>query len=981
MIHELIFVNSGSNYYVRLPVDFHAALISDNNSGKTSSLSALKLFLLPEISFKKQDDKFGFASGGKYFKDISSYTYYFPGTESYIICNASNPKGRFCWILYRSTDLEYERIAVPHDYDSFEYLFWNKDSKKNENAGELWPHIGIADIKKKLISDFSGKIFTDKKSIGDAIYSRTSNVDDDSRFCILPMAKGYSSSITETIRSLLNMAFSLGDASTTSLPKAIASILDSAGMSAVRKSNSEGIFLDLDSQLTEWNELKSIDTKLKLIASQKDNWSQLQKSHSDHKRLQRKTIDHFNEIVWCLEHRRSTLKAQLSKLEEKAKKAEAELNAYLPLHQESESKYNEAKAAEAAAKRVLKDINDHIERANQARGRLQPLCPEDDRSDQAILNVLEEQIQHCRSEIEGLRDTAKAIDLMGELDKSIKANTDTKTSLNNAVISLESQTSFLDGLSVHAASILLSLNQDFARLSFTPTSDQASIIESFASLFSVKNKKLDFCNVTLLRTEYLERNNEAIKQKHKMEISRLDISINGDMSQLIRLRKNYELSKEHQSAKLIECSRELEELNQEKKALSIADGLKALLHDAEEELGIALAKFEQAKIDKEATQIVRDQLKSTLTLIIANIADQSLPLRQIEEHFTRLNRIEAVSSTLLDLNKALLEFDAERVRDISTEETEASLNELQSTLKETQSCKVDALNTMSSLLEYGIVESTPEHRHDLNNTEKFDYFYSDLQTVFFNLDKSRESYKERLVHHNNTAAAASRMIENVQGIITNFINGINEELQGYHVSNLSSVELFAELHPQYADMVKTLSRVGSRTDELLSETFYKQISDFQDKFYIKNPGKIDIAKIIEKISYRFGRNNAIEDTPQSNGTNCMVNAVLLALLLKRMVPEDLNLTMPIIFDEVSSLDESNFQEILRVMEEHGLYLFAANPEQNGVIASVLSVYHNLSTFKATDVLVQGKAEAIYYPNMEERLESIDDQNEIVMDEI
>ena len=216
------------------------------------------------------------------------------------------------------------------------------------------------------------------------------------------------------------------------------------------------------------------------------------------------------------------------------------------------------------------------------------------------------------------------------------------------------------------------------------------------------------------------------------------------------------------------------------------------------------------------------------------------------------------------------------------------------------------------------------------------------------------------------------MIENVEGIITNFVKGINDELKTYQISNLSSVELIAELHPQYIDMVKTFRRIGSRTDELLSEAFYKQIADFQSNFYIRNPGKIDLAKIIEKISYQFELNDVIEDTPQSNGTNCMVNSVLLALLLNRMVPEDLNLTMPVVFDEVGSLDEKNFQEILKVMEEHGLYLFAANPEQNGVIASVLDVYHNLSVFKATDVLVQGKAEAIYYPSMEERLEDIDD---------
>ena len=41
-----------------------------------------------------------------------------------------------------------------------------------------------------------------------------------------------------------------------------------------------------------------------------------------------------------------------------------------------------------------------------------------------------------------------------------------------------------------------------------------------------------------------------------------------------------------------------------------------------------------------------------------------------------------------------------------------------------------------------------------------------------------------------------------------------------------------------------------------------------------------------------------------------------------------------------------------------------------MIASVLDVYHNLSIFKATDVGVLNKAEAIYYPGMEERLVDI-----------
>ena len=101
---ELIFINSGSNYYSRIPLDLNAALFAGNNEGKTSSLAALKLFLLPEINFKDCENKFGFESGGSYFSNVDSFRYYFPSPESYIICNAKNPKGNFCWILFKTTD-------------------------------------------------------------------------------------------------------------------------------------------------------------------------------------------------------------------------------------------------------------------------------------------------------------------------------------------------------------------------------------------------------------------------------------------------------------------------------------------------------------------------------------------------------------------------------------------------------------------------------------------------------------------------------------------------------------------------------------------------------------------------------------------------------------------------------------------------------------------------------------------------------------
>ncbi|VEA70763.1 Uncharacterised protein [Serratia rubidaea] len=466
----------------------------------------------------------------------------------------------------------------------------------------------------------------------------------------------------------------------------------------------------------------------------------------------------------------------------------------------------------------------------------------------------------------------------------------------------------------------------------------------------------------------------ALKQTLKKGISEKNTQLKNNKLQLEHLNKSIKLKLQEKTDRISICN---------KKLIALEESISLLQ-------SYAMLQKDYDKMSAEF--VVLQEADSNATF---NFERESEQFRQLNEKFKQakkreqdLSRPKAIADKLRD-NLENLAYRSQDVLQLNRFQTmtqdEAALYDpasirfaltsIAASLNEAHTVRDNVVMHLKGLLEKKIIESTPEDRHKITLTHKMFYeYFNAFDTLFSTLGKARESYLEQLHAHNNTAATSARIIENVKGIIENFIDGINQELSTYQISNLDGVEMVADLHPQYAAAIESMRRVSATSDALLSEAFYTHIRVFQDNFYVRKTGKIDLSRIIEKISYRFDRNGVKETIPQSNGTNCMVNAVLLALLLKRMVPEDLQLSMPVIFDEIGSLDENNLSEILKVMNEHGLTLFAANPDATGIIASVLDVYHDLSCFPATDVDVQGKAELIYFAGMEERLADIPDDS-------
>ncbi|WP_320151355.1 hypothetical protein [uncultured Tolumonas sp.] len=974
-IIELIFINSGSNYYVKLPVDNNAALYSGNNQGKTSTLAALKLFLLPEVNFKKSADKFGFASGGEYFSDIDSFQYYFPSSESYIICNSENPAWRdgFCWVLFRTTDYGYHRIAVPHPYSYIEHLFWDGSSKLNNGIGQLRIDINLTEIKKKLTSkEYGGELFTDRTLIGEAIYSRTSTTDDHTRFSLLPMSKRFTAASVDTVRALLGMAFSLGNASTSTLPMAIGSIIDGMGLSVVKD---DGVFIDLDSALDEWQRLKKEDERLSLIEELQPKWKELKLDNSIYNSLKLDINKKYQTIFSAVYNKREELNAKLKSLIEELTIAEKNYNLSNKSSINAEDKLKTVLAQHDAQKKMIHNLEIQLKQIEEIRLYYGPLCQSESRNDEELLNVILEEIKFIDQEIKALENEGVAQNKLIKVLSDIKESQDELLTLKRNIIELDNGQSFFDNLEQHSRSVLSSLNSGFAQINYKPTEQEKNIICSFTGMFSCVDECLCFNGVKIPSAKFKEHDLEMVKNKVKDKIENIKrqlILYNKEKSSLL---ESLKMKPEARVSKLHESKCELDKVTKKK---NIFEGRSILADNLRE------AECELIEIKKQEEIFKENHEKSIETLKESNKKYKDTLFRQneIQKPLERLDsQYKEIDELLYKHQGVIVKYNENDAIQSSIEYEESIIRDemllLSNKLKEVDSIRERVLERFRYLLGKNIIHSSPEDIYSINTTRKiFQDYFDSFETLFSTLERSRNRYIEQLNAHNNTAETSAKIIENIKGVIESFIYEINQQLNGYHISNLDGFEITADLHPLYVEVVESMNKVSSHLNSLLPEDFYKQVQNFQSKFYIRKTGKIDLSKIIEKVSYQFNRNGKKEAVPQSNGTNCMVNAVLLALLLKRLVPEDLELSIPVIFDEVGSLDERNLYEILSVVEEHGLTLFAANPEATGVIASVLDTYHDLSSFQVSDVEVHGKAEWIYFSGMEETLFNVKNHNDL-----
>jgi len=902
ILRRMVYVNSAGHGYSEILLDDHLAMFGENNVGKTASLAGTKLLLYPESNLRNCESKFRFEGKEGAFTMEESYQFYFPDPKSFIILEVQNPEGMFCMVLYKNNNYTYSRLFIPLAYGDLRHLFWSKD---NEDFNE---NLSIASIK-EFTQAQDGLQVKDETELRSLMFGSARSDSKRNRFCVLPLKEATLDSV-EAFRHIYQLAFDTSNKKTKTLPTAIATLLEMGRGRDEEK---------LNSNLTELNEQYS-----KLIAK-KDYLDSLNNARPYYERAFA-AYEKFDKAHIIYSQAYQSTKNAIQNAKE----------SYVAQHSEIKAQYDEQLKA-------LEKINDKLENANRESQRLEGRIEEkqvtlkrDKEKSVAVkrkcssygekidfsnvVSTLKKQAKKLKIELEqyreenGLQTLLK--DNINRRNQCIKNKDKAEAFIN------DTSSAFLHKLDdKHSASILLSLNSEFSELTLEITENIASTVKQFAKLFDkTDQEQLKFLDTPFSETRYVgySESESVERAKEKIEELKSEIqALDNDISKYNKALKTKDFDK-----LISETDKELKTVT---KDIDDINGLPILINRIEElEKNIAssegLAKEKSIEVEQLITQ--RSDISSKynqLNHMLRKLDDENSLIqygdRQLEAAFLICDVLASSSPEKASISQEQLDKVSEQAKS-AKELKDETLQNLRLVISQVEIPEVDPHKQLTS-------------SHDINHV------MGHLKDIYTTLEYELSQYQNEIQSHNRFVSSQLNELRASKDFLRNFINEINGDLNGQQVSNLSEIKLTLAIHPAFSSLLDTLDKHDIEDASLLDDSFYDALAHFVDKFFDKRKKRLKMKDIIESISYEYTlkKTGKQVNKSQSGGTSSTITAFVLSVLLNRITPSYVKLKMPIIVDEVSTLDFKNTKATIKQIADHGFSIFCATPAYSGYICS------------------------------------------------
>lgn len=900
-LKQMVYINSANHGYSEILLDKHLAMFGDNNAGKTASLAGTKLLLFPEVNFYKCSQKFKFVGKTGFYSMEQSYDFYFPNAKSFIVLEVENPEGYFCMILYKTSNFGYGRFFVPGTYADIRHLFWQEDSEVFSD------NLGIKTISRYIKAN-KGIQTTSPREIAYLMYDSFKGDKRNKRFCIFPLKDARIESIN-AFKNIYQLAFDTNNTEKKSLPSAIATLLEMG-----RGRNEERLDANLTKLSDEHSQLIEKQNWLQVLANAKPYFkgvasefellnSELLSYSKEYKILENTLIqakrDYLpkkkiaDETLRKLTLQKDLLNKELIDLNDIILKSKQEIELLDEAHKKNQINLNKAKQYISSFDPLtINEIMDHLQkRHNELEGLLKEYRNED-----GIKKSLKKNI----------KEKNKLINKMNQLDKLI----------NNTESSILYQVN-----DKNSASVLLSLCENLSSVSAEISRDQIVKINEFARLFSVDGAGyLTFLDKTVLDTNYKEYDIDSEiarwkEEKNKAKRRTSEIEFN--------MQRQYEALKHDDVYKLMDQTEE--ELNTTRSNISIVSGT----IDLETTIKTGKSKINKLKDKLANNEVNLQEMKAEFSKLTReenkiksqcyNLNEQKQSFDQIDKYLTnsRLNctpidsNIKNTGDYTLSVDKAIALFG---------KSTECSKKNISFT---------NQLNSLLTKIKHPDIDSHKQY----SNLYDFKQIVSILNHAYETLEYDLKQHTNEIRSHNQLVNNQLNELKEAKIFLNSFINEINSDLNRKHVSNLSEINLKLNINKQFESLLSTLEKHNIQDDSLLDSQFYVSLAKFVESYFNKKTRRLKMYDIIESIKYQYtlSETGEIDTKSQSGGTTSTITAFVLSVLLKRITPKYVSLRMPIIVDEISTLDFKNTDATIKQITDNGFSIFCATPSFSAFI--------------------------------------------------
>lgn len=979
-INKLICINSMKNIcYIELDVTRNTVLYGNNNLGKTSILSTLKLHLLPEVNFRDSKNKFAFiGSSGKAYSNQESRDYYFPSINSYLILEGENPFGPYVYILFRASEEQfgYSRLVLPVSYAEIEDKFWNKNSSSNQQLGE--PAELSLKLIKSLVKQYKGRLLRSTQDIRDTIYSFNQLNEEKGRFCIIPMKEGGIGREVEAFRRLLQFTFEINQGSPASLTNALATIIEGQ-----KKSKKDELDQNLQAIIEEYNDLNIEQDKITRLKNTVTYYQRIKQSHSNAVQGLQQSGDYYWQLKHGLLHEQQKIQQQEIKIIPEYEILNTDL---LP---DQDRKYRRLKEKQSEYKSHYDGINGHLKHEKKQVARIRYLLEEE----YSGIDDCKEIEEILRDYIENLNETIKSLYDKESFAHSLQNKIKQKNELAQEIERLEKQlenkeSSLLYQVSSHAATVLSNINANFDQLSIEQSGELAPqellLINEFSQLF-VEHKDLQqqpdparqsakhqlfFKQQRFIHSitpfDPQQQHDKWLQNKtHKQEeVQKLSRQIDDNSKELNRL------STENLAQKKIQAEQEQLKakddlaliINKDKINQDFQGNNQSLQEKADQLIEIQREMdscYEQLEIYKGQKHQLKQQLDE--------LKNNNIVLNRLSRQIKKYNEYE-VQFAPFDAYKQL-NSPAEGINDINDE-------------------SMARLDQQMELLQYAL-NQTEQTIHDLVLKEKLEFLDTDavyrlgkpldaisslveqLSSEYENIDSYEKMLHIQVRKHNKIVGTKVSELEQNNQLINDFRRKLDHSFSGISISDLKEIHVKLKLDPRFDELLADIQseNVDFYHDSLISADFYDKLNTFCGQFFTSKNGKAEtltMEGLIKEVLYEYCVQGQEKRTTssQSNGTNAIINSTFLTILLKELIQPNIILSLPIVFDEIANLDYQNMLSVVNVARDNHFSLFSATPTENLQLNNALGHFIHLDLFKATEKSYDEKRSIIYYGGAE-----------------